>query len=61
LFSLNHKKVKYSRKDNNIDFKKLRQYVFVQKSQSLYLMDDFLLLESTTSDSIDTGNTFLNQ
>ena len=63
-FSFNHKKVVYKRINGDIDFKKLRQYIYVKNFESLYLMSDFLFMESTCFDldkSIDTTNIFLNE
>ena len=64
LFSFNHKKIIYKQINGNIDFRKLRQYIYVNSEKSLYLMDNYLFIENTcfTSENfIDTGNIFLNE
>ena len=62
LFSLNHKEIVYKKVNEQTDFKKLRQYVYRKKSESLYLMNSFLVLEKSTSSNqfIQTNNEFLN-
>nr|YP_010377349.1 hypothetical protein NDE27_mgp07 [Helicotheca tamesis]QYB23036.1 hypothetical protein [Helicotheca tamesis] len=62
LFGLNHRAVEYQLIDDEIDFKKLKQYIYnINENKSLYLLDDCLLVENTyiTTENVIVKDAFL--